>query len=523
VKIFKIFVILAVFVASLGFSARVSPALADSADTGGGGCFAEVEEYEGGQMYRCKIIESRCPLGTIPAAELPSCECFCRSAAYFEPSYAQIAQEWKEADLTKTVFLAPWQRMVWVLMQGNILGDIVGWRQVQGQTVAADGAIGAVSNLIAAMYETPPVSGREYLADVGKSLGLVSPVYAQQGIGFKGLEPILPLWKVFRNIAYIFFTLVFIVMGFAIMFRVKLNPQTAVTIQYAIPRVALALILVTFSYAIAGLVIDLLYLVLSLLINALALGGAFGAAEAAATQRQFLEGGFPTVMKAAFKGVEWVKIAQLGSLIGSIIPGLGTALGGLLVPCIFAVLLLFLLLKLFFELVKSYVYIIFAVIFGPFQIMMGVLPGSAGIAGWLRGLLANILVFPAVAAILLLAQAIASRVQGYGLWSPPMILGGDIGADLIPTIICLGLLLILQKIPEVVRATIQPAAKGGFQFGVAIGEALGPAKTIAKTGFYYGAETGISGIETSAAAAGRTTGLDVTAATVARKLLGLKK
>ena len=49
------------------------------------------------------------------------------------------------------------------------------------------------------------------------------------------------------------------------MFRAKINPQTVVTIQSAIPKAVVALILVTFSYAIAGLMIDLMYLLIGLI------------------------------------------------------------------------------------------------------------------------------------------------------------------------------------------------------------------------------------------------------------------
>ena len=38
-----------------------------------------------------------------------------------------------------------------------------------------------------------------------------------QGIGFEGLSPLLNIWKAFRDIAYLLFVLVFIILGVAIM------------------------------------------------------------------------------------------------------------------------------------------------------------------------------------------------------------------------------------------------------------------------------------------------------------------
>ena len=53
---------------------------------------------------------------------------------------------------------------------------------------------------------------------------LIQPVYAQQGIGFSKLQSLLPLWRMSRNIAYIFFIIIFVFIGFAIMFRAKISP-----------------------------------------------------------------------------------------------------------------------------------------------------------------------------------------------------------------------------------------------------------------------------------------------------------
>lgn len=65
----------------------------------------------------------------------------------------------------------------------------------------------------------------EYFADLGRNLGIIKPVYAQ-GVGATGLQPFLPLWKAFRNLAYIFYIIAFVYIGFAVMFRLKIDPAT---------------------------------------------------------------------------------------------------------------------------------------------------------------------------------------------------------------------------------------------------------------------------------------------------------
>lgn len=56
---------------------------------------------------------------------------------------------------------------------------------------------------------------------------------------------------------YVFSTIIFLIIGIMIILRVKVSPQAVITIQSAVPQIITTLILVTFSYAIAGLVIDL--------------------------------------------------------------------------------------------------------------------------------------------------------------------------------------------------------------------------------------------------------------------------
>ena len=55
------------------------------------------------------------------------------------------------------------------------------------------------------------------------------------------------------------------------MFRVKINPQTVVSLQTMIPKLIITMLLVTFSFAIAGFVIDLVYVIIVAFIGMLGL------------------------------------------------------------------------------------------------------------------------------------------------------------------------------------------------------------------------------------------------------------
>jgi hypothetical protein len=77
--------------------------------------------------------------------------------------------------------------------------------------------------------------------------------------GYNYLKDYLHLdsvWKMFRNIAYVFFIIIMIIAGFMIMFRKKLPGQVVVSLGNTLPQVILGIILVTFSFSIVGIVMD---------------------------------------------------------------------------------------------------------------------------------------------------------------------------------------------------------------------------------------------------------------------------
>ncbi|MDD2822587.1 MAG: hypothetical protein PHQ59_00765 [Candidatus Daviesbacteria bacterium] len=153
---------------------------------------------------------------------------------------------------------------------GQTYSEKVAYNTVNGKIVASavpgigpgninDGALAMAGKTIDSLY-TPPTSSIEYLANIGENIGIApKSAYAQEigGSGYNVIRPVLKLWQVTRNIAYVGFILVFMAAGLMIMFRQKLNPQTVIGIQQALPGIVVGLILVTFSYFIASLIVDL--------------------------------------------------------------------------------------------------------------------------------------------------------------------------------------------------------------------------------------------------------------------------
>ncbi len=128
------------------------------------------------------------------------------------------------------------------------------------------GAIGFMGNMITTLY-TPPLHTGDYFQNLASNFGITKHAFAQNtgGTGFQGLTPLIGIWSAFRNIVYLFLVIVFIVIGLAIMLRVKIDPRTVMTIQNQIPKIIIGILVVTFSFAIAGFLIDLMWVMIYLI------------------------------------------------------------------------------------------------------------------------------------------------------------------------------------------------------------------------------------------------------------------
>lgn len=114
--------------------------------------------------------------------------------------------------------------------------------------------VGLVNMAENATYQPVPVNLAYYVNREAQNIPFVGTAFAQSSDSFTGpfLKLTYDIWRIFRDLAYGVMAVIMIVVGIMIMTRKKINPQTAVTMQYALPRVIIALILITFSYIIGA-------------------------------------------------------------------------------------------------------------------------------------------------------------------------------------------------------------------------------------------------------------------------------
>lgn len=341
-------------------------------------------------------------------------------------------------------------------------GDVMG-----GKICAADdaectvplgynpGAVGGIAALITSMYQRPIANTSTYVAYVLDSANIAPPAYAQ-GLGFAALDPILSLWTTFRNIAYMFFVIIFIVIGFLIMFRQKVG-QAAVTAQQAIPQIIIALILVTFSYAIAGLLIDLMYVVMFLILGIFS--PVFGGVNVVGYDIINLGGLLMGRVNLDFN-YDLVSSALSGLDLGHGLAGLGA----LTLTIVLTIAILIGMIRLFFELLKSYATVMLAVVAAPIALMMGAIPGkSAVFTTWIKTIVGNLLPFPTVLMVVVMFFAFtqgAISTSGGG-FMPPFLLNTGLGIG--PTIVAVMGLAIILALPDIVKSIKEMVApKNGF-------------------------------------------------------------
>ena len=169
-----------------------------------------------------------------------------------------------------------------------------------GYVEGGGGAIGVAGKMIAMLY-TPPLHTGDYFKYLASNFGIVKSAHAQAAAGFEGLQPIQSLWVAFRNVVYLLFVIIFIVIGLAIMLRVRIDPRTVMTIQNQIPKIIIGILLVTFSFAIAGFLIDLMYVTIFLSYELIS--GALPAGTVSGLNPLSLQGATPFAAASGIGGI----------------------------------------------------------------------------------------------------------------------------------------------------------------------------------------------------------------------------
>lgn len=178
--------------------------------------------------------------------------------------------------------------------------------------------IGSSAKYISFPYVNPPASGIAWTYNGLQNAGFVPKTFAAEGIGFSSIKPLTSIWKIFRDMSYILLVLVLIAIGFMVMFRMNLGAETVITVESALPRIVIALILITFSFAIAGFLIDLMYVTIAISVSMIMRGspnlGMLQNQYLSATPALILESAIPL---DAYQARGWQQAKEFFPLLGA--------------------------------------------------------------------------------------------------------------------------------------------------------------------------------------------------------------
>lgn len=471
------------------------------------------------------------------------------------------------------------------------------------------GAIGMTTNVIGMTF-TPLIHTGDYVSYLAQNFGIAKSAYAATtGTGFDSLSPIMNLWIAFRNLVYFFFIAIFIILGFGIMLRVHMDPRTVMTISNQLPGIIVAILLVTFSFAISGILIDLMWTSIYVTSNVITsvttgakdaagkdiplisqytahgvvqstnvfeaanylgaegkdgtpiIGDAGGLARIAdAPSAAFADqmpklfdnptgqivmgiaGGIlglhirDAVSGAAKGGVSLVKgvlsLIKLGRVAAAIPTPATIAVGGvataldlifgavglgaaawyaqdiqniiiqMLAWVVIAIAILWALFRLAFELIKSYIFILIDIVFAPFWILGGLIPGSSiGFGAWLKEIISHLSVFPVTIGMFLLGSAFmkAFGAKAAGQFAPPMI--SNPNAEGFAAFIGLGIILMTPQVLTMMKEIIKaPSFKqtgsiaGAIGFGASAVNLPAQMQKLNQFGYYSGMWRNIPGL-----------------------------
>lgn len=266
-------------------------------------------------------------------------------------------------------------------------------------------------------------------------------------------EPVRHVWLLTRNLAYIFFAAILILMGLMVMLRYRIDPRTTMTVTAALPRIAASLVLIAFSYPLAGIIFDaarlLKYMIDALFKPIFALVG------------QDLVPIQPFLVTGRLIQQINIKTVYLG----------GSGLFSAFVILIVWLIVLFVAFSLFFILVIRFANLFVQLITAPLAFLWGALPGQEDTTTrWFKSFLVNTLTFPIIYFLINFALLITyigvdtpfGLPPGLGseeMWALPRNVAG---------LVAFGILLAATRVPEILEDAFEVApsahvAKAGVE------------------------------------------------------------
>jgi len=205
----------------------------------------------------------------------------------------------------------------------------------------------------------------------------------------------LDIWKLVRNIAIGFMAIILLYTGLLIILRKKISAQLVVTVQYAIPKIIIGLVLILFSYPIGAAITAISW-------------GAYRGANTIILNYAFPPGGaipHPTNL--------W-SLAPLALSIAGLKMGFVAGVGILFLVIVVTVVSILMLIIVQIKAYLIYLKMVLSTVIAPFDFAVGTVPGSEGrLTDWFKRMAKYGLSIFAMGAIMPITLVIAFQVLIY--------------------------------------------------------------------------------------------------------------
>lgn len=261
----------------------------------------------------------------------------------------------------------------------------------------------------------PPANMALFIRDLKHDSLISNEAYAAESSGV--FLSILGIWKGIRNVSYGLLAAIMIINTVLIGMRHKVNPQTVVTAQAAIPRIVLAAILITFSYAIAAFFEQLI-------------GGGLDSPLVRVAQ-YFVQGATSTPqIPTACQSLQGVGTTVIGNvncnmnIVDAIFQGITVAISLIIMVVLSFIMMVVFLFVFAFVYISKYLELLLLTIAAPFIFAISAIPGQEHwIIDWFKKMLVIVLTIPVMVFLLSLGFQLYFYITtaGTGSWIPGII------------------------------------------------------------------------------------------------------
>lgn len=321
--------------------------------------------------------------------------------------------------------------------------------------------------------------------------------------------PMRSAWTKVRDLTYIAMVLVLVAIGFMVMFRKRLDPRTVVTATNSLPKVAIALVFITFSFAISGIFLDMIFILVDITrswfrdigdtwlssgyLNTFSWISSKGGGEV---------GWLPFFTLISQSILRWgTMLVIIGSISlgvaaftgpGGLVVGLALLIGLFAFELIIRLSIFIIAIILFWTLFQRFILMLVLTIFSPVFFLLGAIPGFESTPiSWGKRMLAATLTFPLILIFVYIALNFLSPnipglpiAAGSTAKAPPPIGGAGYFLN-IPALIGVGLILFALKVPAFIDDVLgikDPLGKGGIGAGLLFAAAAVPGRGLKEVG-----------------------------------------